>query len=122
MNVTNWNKAFKNLGAELVEQKLPMKERWPPWARNPPQIANERHLEFKEMPINSMYGKFYCPNPRCNSKIWNSTSCTTSMKYRYDDVQQRGEIIIESGMLRIIRICRRPGGQLISYYILKLDW
>ena len=112
MNVSNWNKAFKNLGAELVELKLPMKESWPPWVRNPPQIADQRHLEFNEMIIRSMYGKFYCRNPRCNFNRWNSTFCNTSMNYRYDKIG-RGEIIIGNGMLRITRICRRPGGQMI---------
>ena len=143
MNIDNWTKAFKKLGSELVEMKLPMKrmygfEQGLAIVEDGLTIMEERHTEFKEMTIHSMYGKFYCPNPRCNSKRWNSTSCNTSMYYRYDDVQQCGEIIIESGMLRIIRICRhpggqtprradaqagrRPGGQLISYYILKLDW
>ena len=123
MNIVNWTKAFENVGAELVTLKLPMIQssgatvmvphqnqpitlgrilsRIPP---KPPKvmyipftIAEERHLEFKEMTIHSMYGKFYCPNPRCNSKRWNSTSCNTSMKYRYDELKQRGEIIIENG-------------------------
>ena len=101
MNVSNWNKAFKNLGAELVELKLPMKKKY--HGSTSVCIADERHLEFKEMTIHSMYGKFYCPNPRCNSKRWNSTSCNTSMKYRYDELKKRGEIIIENGQLRITK-------------------
>ena len=119
MNIVNWTKAFENLGAELVTLKLPMIQSSGATVMVPHQnqpitlgripakppkvmyipftIAEERHLEFKEMTIHSMYGKFYCPNPRCNSKRWNSTSCNTSMKYRYDELKQRGEIIIENG-------------------------
>ena len=120
MNIVNWTKAFENLGSELVEMKLPMKrmygfEQGLAIVEDGLTIMEERHTEFKEMTIHSMYGKFYCPNPRCNSKRWNSTSCNTSMKYRYDDLKKCGEIIIESGLLRIIKRCRRPpsapGGQ-----------
>ena len=139
MNITNWNKAFENLGKELVDMKLPiiknrgqrafrtvyqhqtqritmahigLPQRLPEVLYVPFTIAEQRHLDFAEMTINSMYGKFYCPNPKCNSKNWSSTSCNTSMKYRYDEFKQRGEIIIESGLLRIIKICRRQGGQM----------
>ena len=99
MNIVNWTKAFENLGAELVTMKLPMKRKI---FRSSLTIAEERHLEFKEMTIHSMYGKFYCTNSKCKFNRWTSTSCNTSMKYRFDEVEQRGEIIIESGQLRII--------------------
>ena len=124
MNITNWNKAFENLGKELVDMKLPiiknrgqrafrtvyqhqtqritmahigLPQRLPEVLYVPFTIAEQRHLDFAEMTINSMYGKFYCPNPKCNSKNWSSTSCNTSMKYRYYEFNQRGEIIIFKG-------------------------
>jgi hypothetical protein len=97
MNIDNWTKAFENLGAELVTMKLPMKKQY--IGRSDLTIVEERHLELKEMTIHSMYGKFYCNNPKCKSKnwTWTSTSCNTSMYYRFDKLKQRGEIIIESG-------------------------
>ena len=59
MNTTHWIKAFKNLAIELVEMKLPMMS-------DLRTINENRHLEFTEMTIHSMYGKFFCPN--CKSK------------------------------------------------------
>lgn len=53
-NAKNWTKSFKNLAPELVEMKFPM------------DTYEERHREFAEMTIHSMFGKFYCPN--CKSK------------------------------------------------------
>ena len=61
MNTTNWIKAFKNVAIELVEMKLPMMS-------DLRTIKESRHLEFTEMTIHSMYGKFFCPSPNCKSK------------------------------------------------------
>ena len=99
MSIANWNKAFEALGMELVEMKLPMTQNrgaGANWLTPAPRltIAEERHLQSKEMTVHSMFGRFYCPNPRCNSKRWSSTSCNTDIKYRFDESEQRGEIVI----------------------------
>ena len=61
MNTTNWIKAFKNLAIELVEMKLPMMS-------DLRTINESRHLEFTEMTIHSMYGKFFCQSSHCKSR------------------------------------------------------
>ena len=53
-NFEYWTKSFKNLAHELVEMKFPM------------DTYEERHREFVEMIIHSMYGQFDCT--KCKSK------------------------------------------------------
>ena len=106
----NWNSAFWL--AELVEMKLPMMSgKWEDSAsglspfegefgrlslRPAPgfTIAEGRHLKPREMTVHSMFGRFHCPNPKCKSKSWSSTSCNTDVRYRFDEREQRGEIVI----------------------------
>ena len=103
MNIVNWNRAFEELGAELVEMKLPMRRKW--GAGPQLTIVEERHLQPKEMIVHSMFGNFYCP--KCKTKSWSSTSCNTAIKYRYDESEQRGEIVIIEEFGQQCKRCNR---------------
>ena len=113
MNIVNWNRAFEELGAELVEMKLPMRQNggagagWPIATAPRLTIAEERHLQPKVMTVHSMFGKFYCPNPKCKSKSWSSTSCNSDIKYRFDESKQCGEIVIVEEFGQQCKRCNR---------------
>ena len=69
-------------------------------------IVEKKHLKFKWMNIHSMYGRFYCPNPKCKSN-WSSTLCSTNMKYLFDESKERGEIIIFKEFGQQCKRCNR---------------
>ena len=122
MNIENWSSAFEALAAELVEMKLPMMSgKWEDSAmwlsgefgrlslRDSPglTIAEGRHLKPREMTVHSMFGRFHCPNPKCKSKSWSSTSCNTDVRYRFDEREQRGEIVVVEEFGQQCKRCNR---------------
>ena len=84
MNNKVWIEAFEKLGSEISFNLSAHKS----------LLQETRHHEFKEMTIHSMFGKFYCSNPKCKSKSQNSTKCNTDIKYRYNPNKKQGEIQI----------------------------
>ena len=70
-------------------------------------IAEGRHLKPREMTVHSMFGRFHCPNPKCKSKSWSSTSCNTDVRYRFDEREQRGEIVVVEEFGQQCKRCNR---------------
>ena len=121
MNIDNWSSAFEALAAELVEMKLPMMSGCHDSAKwlsgefgrlslrdsSGLTIAEGRHLKPRDMTAHSMFGRFHCPNPKCKSKSWSSTSCNTDVRYRFDKRKHHGEIVLVEEFGQQCKRCNR---------------
>ena len=89
-----WTRVFMISAAEIVDMSAYKS-----------LLLENRHHEFKEMIIYSMFGRFNCD--RCNSKSWTSTTCNTEIKYRYNPNTEQGEIEIVKEFGQACNRCNR---------------